>query len=143
MKTEENLQRHPSAIRLLVVDDDPDVLEVVMQQMEAAGYSVSIAESGAGALELLDADASVELIVSDLSMPGMDGVQLIQQAQERHPQLPVIFLTGLADSGTEIALGRVITGPFAVVHKPINAEQLANRVAKLLRGSNPTGPRAG
>jgi CheY-like chemotaxis protein len=105
-----------------------------MQQMEAAGYSVSIAESAAAALALLDADVGVDLIVSDVSMPGMDGVQLIQQAQPRLPQLPAIFLAGLADNGVESALGHVITGPFAVVHKPLNAEQLANHVAKFLRG---------
>jgi DNA-binding NtrC family response regulator len=105
-----------------------------MQQMEAAAYSVSIAESAAAALALLDADVGVDLIVSDVSIPGMDGVQLIQQAQRRLPQLPAIFLTGLAHNGAESALGHVITGPFAVVHKSFDAEQLANRVAKLLRG---------
>jgi CheY-like chemotaxis protein len=134
MKTENNLASRPPAGRLLVVDDDPDVLEVVMQQMEAAGYAVVIAASGAAALALLDADLGVDLIVSDVSMPGMDGVQLIQQAQRRLPQLPAIFLTGLADNGAESALGNVIAGPFAVMHKPFSAEQLANRVAKLLRG---------
>jgi len=133
MKTENNLASRPPAGRLLVVDDDPDVLEVVTQQMEAAGYAVVIAASGAAALALLDADLGVDLIVSDVSMPGMDGVQLIQQAQ-RLPQLPAIFLTGLADNGAESALGHVIAGPFAVMHKPFSAEQLANRVAKLLRG---------
>jgi CheY-like chemotaxis protein len=134
MKTENGLGSRPAANRLLVVDDDPDVLEIVMHQMEAAGYSVSVAESGAAALALLDADVGVDLIVSDVSMPGMDGVQLIQQAQRRLPQLPAIFLTGLADNGAESALGHVISGPFAVMHKPFSAEELANRVAILLRG---------
>jgi CheY-like chemotaxis protein len=67
-------------------------------------------------------------------MPSMDGVQLIQQAQRCLPQRPAIFLTGLADKGAASALGHVISGRFAVVHKPFSAEQLANRVAILLRG---------
>jgi CheY-like chemotaxis protein len=127
----------PRGARILLVDDEPDILEIVAQHMEAAGYSVLTAQSGAAALALLHRDANVDLIVSDLSMPGMDGVQLIQRAQRRRPRLPAIILTGLAENGAEGSLGQVISGPFAVLRKPINASQLADRVAKLLDDSQP------
>ncbi len=122
----------PRNRHVLVVDDDRLVLEVVAAQMEAAGYSVSTAPSGAMALTMLAEHPTIIMLVSDLSMPGMDGIQLIQQAQRIRPNLPAILLTGLADMGIGGAVGRVIGGPFAVLHKPINALQLAERVEKLL-----------
>jgi CheY-like chemotaxis protein len=73
-------------------------------------------------------------------MPGMDGVQLIQQAQRRRPQLPAIILAGLAKKGAEGSLGRVIDGPFAILPKPINARQLVYRVAKLVDESQRAEP---
>src|ERR1700712_4173807 len=91
----------PRSARILLVDDEPDILEIVAQHMEAAGYFVLTAQSGVAALALLDRDANVDVIVSDLSMPGLDGVQLIQRAQRRRPQLPAIILTGLAEKGAE------------------------------------------
>jgi len=122
----------PRGARILMVDDEPDILEVVAQHLEAAGYSVLTAQSGVAALALLDKNPSVNLIVSDLSMPGMDGIQLIQRAQRRRPQLPTIILTGLAENGAEGSLGRVISGPFSILPKPINGKQLVDRVAKLI-----------
>lgn len=133
METEITAVSHcPLNRHLLVVDDDCLVLELVAAQMEAAGYSVSTAPSGAIALAMLAEHPTIIMLVSDLSMPGMDGIQLIQQAQRIRPNLPAILLTGLADMGVGGAVGRVICGPFAVLHKPINALQLAERVEKLL-----------
>jgi DNA-binding NtrC family response regulator len=65
----------------------------------------------------------------------MDGVQLIQWAQRRRPQLPAIILTGLAENGPEDALGQIFSGPFAILPKPMNARQLAGCVTKLLDNS--------
>jgi DNA-binding NtrC family response regulator len=133
METQNHLGDCPHlGVRLLVVDDEPDILEIVAEYMEAAGYFVLTAQSGVAALALLDKDVRVDLIVSDLSMPGIDGVQLIQRAQLQRPQLPAIILTGLADNGAEGALRQVIRGPFAILAKPINAMQLVDHVAKLL-----------
>jgi DNA-binding NtrC family response regulator len=130
----------PSRVRLLVVDDDPPVLDVLAQLLELVGYSVLTAQSGGAALSLLWLDTTIEMIISDLAMPGMDGIRLIQQAQEHHPQMPAILLTGLADVGAGEAVGHMITGPFAILHKPIDSQQLAARVAALLAGSKQTTP---
>jgi DNA-binding NtrC family response regulator len=132
--------RSPRRARLLVVDGEPEVPEIVARQMVAVGHSVPTAQSGAAAPMLLDGDASVDMIVSDLSMPGMDGVRLGQEVQQRRPRLPAIILTGLAANGAEDAFGHVIRGPFAVLHKPVNAERLADRVAQLLSDSKRAEP---
>ena len=123
--------------RLLVVDDDDNVREIITEQMEAAGYAVLSAESGAAALALLDAGTAVDLIVTDLSMPGMDGMALIQETQWRAPGLPAILLTGFAtNDAAEIAVGGAINGTFSLLRKPIEGAHLAERVAVLLAAAS-------
>ena len=114
--------------RLLVVDDDAIVREGIAERMAAAGYDVLPVESGAVALAMLDAGAAVDMIVTDLSMPGMDGVRLIREAQIRRPGLPSILLTGFATTDESSSQDGKIT----VLHKPITGKQLAENVAALL-----------
>ncbi len=118
--------------RVLVVDDDAIVLETLAQQMEAANYAVLTAGSGAAALALLDEGEAVDLIISDLSMRGMDGVNLIREVHRRRPKLPAILLTGFATNAAEIAVSGAIRGGFSLLRKPIDGLQLAERVAALL-----------
>ena len=87
-----NGEKKPS---LLLVEDEELVREVVAEQLIDRGYDVIEAEGGRRALALLDAGCPVDLIISDLSMPGMDGVSLIARAI-RKPRLPAILLTGYA-----------------------------------------------
>ena len=122
--------------RLLVVDDDELVRAVITEQLEAAGYAILAAESGAGALALLKSGEAVDLIVSDLSMPGMDGMALIREAQLLRPGLTAILLTGFANTGAaEVAIGGAISGAFSLLRKPIDGKHLAERVAALLEGA--------
>ncbi len=121
--------------RLLLVDDDAIVLETIAEQMEAAGYGVLTAPSGQAALALLESGEAVDLIVSDLSMPGMGGIALIQQAQRQRSGLPAILLTGFAGNAAEIAIGGAVSGTFSLLRKPIDGTQLAERVAALLETS--------
>jgi PAS domain S-box-containing protein len=123
--------------RLLVVDDDEIVRALVTEQMEAAGYVVLSAACGASALALLDSGAAVDLMVSDLSMPGMDGMALIKEAQRRNPRLPAILLTGFVTTGVaEIAIGGAISGTFSLLRKPVDGKHLAERVGVLLAAAN-------
>jgi CheY-like chemotaxis protein len=83
------------------------------------------------ALAMLDAGMEIDALVTDLSMPQMDGLSLIETARLRHPGLPAILLTGTPapDSG---AAENHAAPPFLVVHKPIKAAQLADRLADVL-----------
>jgi PAS domain S-box-containing protein len=119
--------------RLLVVDDDDMVRAVLTEQLEADGFDVLPAESAAAALALLDMGERVDLIVTDLSMPGMDGLTLIHEAQLRRPGLRAILLTGFADTdAAAVAVDGSMTGTFSLLRKPVEGKHLCERVATLL-----------
>ena len=120
--------------RVLVVDDDPLVLETVAAQLEDEGFAVTTADGGAPALALLDDGLVADALVSDLSMPGMDGVTLIREVQARQPAMAAILLTGYAGDSVSLALGRRIKGPFALMRKPSTGSELADRISALLAG---------
>jgi PAS domain S-box-containing protein len=114
--------------RILLVDDEDLVRETVAEELEAIGHIVMAAGSGTEALGLLNAGAEFDLIMSDLSMPGMDGMALIREARCRMPNLPAILLTG-ADPGEIAGMDEVV-----VLRKPVGAERLAASVSAMLAG---------
>ena len=131
----ENIARiaaRQNGVRLLLVDDDTTVRDVTAEVMEASGFVVLRAESAAAALAILDRNEDVDILISDLSMPDVDGVSLIREAQRRRPGLPAILLTGFATNAAEIARDGAISSNFLLLRKPIHGLQLAERVAGLL-----------
>lgn len=78
--------------------------------------------------------ASSDLIVSDLSMPDMDGLGLAREAQHRRRKLPAIVLTGFAINAAELALHGATAGSFTLLRKPVEGHVLAHHVAMLLEG---------
>jgi len=118
--------------RVLVVDDDPDLADVMREMLEAAGYEVSTAESGAVALELL-ATARFDAIVSDLRMPDMDGAGLWREVSARHPLLArsMLFVTG--DTLSPDAREFLRNARCAALDKPFSKTGLLAGVAALLR----------
>ncbi len=87
---------------LLFVDDEPSILSALRRLFRPHGYRVLLADSGAAALEML-AQEKVDLVLSDMRMPGMDGAQLLQAVRERWPDVARLLLTGYADIGSTIA----------------------------------------
>lgn len=81
-------------MHILVVDDDPLASEMIVAVLEDQGHQVFQAEHAMQALEILGQQASIELIVSDMNMPLMSGVELFRELQEQGSQLPFILLTG-------------------------------------------------
>lgn len=122
----------PGRARVLLVDDDAAVRATVAEQLEEHGYTVVSAPDALAGLALLAEDADVALLVSDLTMPGMDGVTLIQAAQRHRPGLPAILMTGYAGGGAALAMRHAVEGPFSLLQKPVTATQLADRIAALL-----------
>jgi signal transduction histidine kinase len=118
--------------RLLVVDDEDVVREVLAQGLEARGYIVLSAADGPAALAFLDAGEIVDLVVSDVCMPGMDGVTLVREMQRRRKGLPAILLTGFAASAVEIGSDSANSGVFSLLRKPIEEKVLVKRVELLL-----------
>jgi len=118
-----------SSATVLVVDDDPAVREVTAAMLEDLGYGVVEADSGQTALDLLARDSSIDLMMADLSMPGMNGMELMQHAAQRRPGLPVLLVTGYADESSIAA-----AGVDRLVLKPFRNEELARKVRMALGG---------
>ena len=118
--------------RILLVDDEAIVRKVLADELTDQQHAIIQADSGVAALALLDAGEPVDMIVSDFSMPGMDGVSLIQAARQRRPGLPALLLTGFAGEAATLAIKAAGCGPISLLRKPVSAEQLADRIAALL-----------
>jgi CheY-like chemotaxis protein len=117
---------------ILVVDDEPDVEILFRQQfrrdLRAGRFTMEFAQSGAGALEKIEnaGDASLILILSDINMPGMTGLELLPKAKALRPDVPVIMITAYGDAETKRkALER---GAEALLTKPIDFLLLRNEI---------------
>ena len=121
--------------RILVVDDEAELTDVMRQMLESAGYEVATAESGAVALELL-ATARFDAIVSDLRMPDMDGVAFLRalRRQPVHRLTPVVLTTAESDDSELLEQARAL-GVAAVVKKPWSPQALRGAVHQVIESS--------
>ena len=87
-----------AGMKILIVDDDPFVLDMLAIVLEDAGYAVVPASNGCEALEALDREGDMDLALTDMSMPGMDGLQLTREILSRNASLPVLLLTAHEDA---------------------------------------------
>jgi DNA-binding response OmpR family regulator len=124
--------------RVLVVDDDPTVSDVVCRYLERAGYDVTHAADGRSALTLYSRERPA-LVVLDLMLPGIDGMEVCRRLQETGDGVPVIMLTALGDEADRV-LGLQL-GADDYVTKPFSPRELVLRVQSVLRRS--TGPAPG
>lgn len=83
--------------RLLVVDDDPFVLEMLVIVLEEEGYAVEAAENGGDALEGFGRHPGIGLVLTDMNMPGMDGLELTREIRQRNAVVPILLLTAHDD----------------------------------------------
>ena len=120
--------------RVLVVEDDGDVRDLVAQWLRASGYEVLVADSGQTALAVVDEHGLPHLAVLDVDMAGMDGVELLGALRQRSAGMPALFLTVLW-SGPDI--GRMHDAGGEYMAKPFTAAKLRAAVRRLLEGSSP------
>ena len=115
------------AAEILLVDDDPDLLKLISLRLSAAGYRVKSAESGEIALAHVAVNRPA-VVVTDLRMPGIDGMQLFEQINAQHPTLPVIILT--AHGTIPDAVAATQRGVFGFLTKPFDPQDLLKKVAQ-------------
>jgi putative nucleotidyltransferase with HDIG domain len=118
------------ADRILIVDDEEPIRDFVSTMLKAANFVCTQAASGRQALALLDSGEEFELMLSDLMMPGMDGIALLDAAKERFPDMPVVMVTAVTD--VSVALGAIRNGAYDYLLKPFEREQLLATVRRAL-----------
>jgi PAS domain S-box-containing protein len=112
---------------ILVVDDDPDVREVAVNCLLSLGYRILEAENGDAALTMLERERDIDLLLVDVAMPGMNGIELVRRARAKEPRLRALFATGYA------AAKPVELGEDALLKKPYRVDTLAQSVQAALR----------
>ena len=118
--------------RVLLVDDDPDVLKLLVLRLTAAGFETVTAASGPEALARLEVDRP-QVVVTDLRMEGMDGMALFESIRERRPALPVLMLTAHGTIPDAVAATR--GGIFAFLTKPFEGREIIEQVERAMRVS--------
>jgi len=119
--------------RILLVDDNDPVRETLADLLEVEGFQTAQAAGAAEAMALLRQDPHFNVLVTDLSMPGDDGVSLIHQAHQVQPALPAILLTGYAEEVSSVAV--IPGGNFRVLRKPVEGDLLIGQITILMQPS--------
>ena len=114
---------------ILIVDDDQNVLEVLEARLSSAGFSIFRAENGRDALKLLQ-EHKIDLMISDMKMPGMSGMEVLGKARSLQPGLPIIFLT--AYGSIPDAVKAVRAGAVDYLAKPFDGRELVYKLRKVL-----------
>jgi two-component system phosphate regulon response regulator PhoB len=120
--------------RILLVDDDVEVRNVVTAMLEAVGFAITAAPSGEAGLDVLERE-KFDLVVLDWTLPGMSGLELCRAVRARWVKLPVLFLT--ANAGTRDVVEAFAGGADDYVVKPFRAPELGARIFGLLRRATP------
>jgi putative nucleotidyltransferase with HDIG domain len=118
------------ADRILVVDDEEAIREIVCSMLNNAGYSCEQAASGLEALAVLESSQPFELMLSDLMMADLDGIGLLERSKEKFPDVPVIMVTAVHD--ISVALAALRNGAYDYLLKPFEREQLLATVSRAL-----------
>ena len=117
---------------ILLVDDETAFLDAMKRRLSKRGFKVETAESGMSALELLeDKHNSIEVVVLDVKMPGIDGIDSLREIKRKFPMVEVVMLTGHATVGS--AIEGMKLGAFDYLMKPCNMDRLMEIVKEAAR----------
>lgn len=118
--------------RILIVDDEKDICDLLFRILEKEGFNPIVAQDGQSALEMIRLGMP-ELVVTDVRMPGMDGMELLRRAHELNPELPVILIT--AWGGIDAAVEAVKNGAYDYLAKPLKIRELMAKIRSALQES--------
>ncbi len=114
-------------VKIMVIDDDPGLVETLSDALQLEGYSIKTALDGESALTILE-NEDIDVVVTDIKMPGVSGLQLLKMIKEKNQNLPVIVMTGFAS--LETAIEAIKQGAYDYVTKPFEIEKFLHTVAK-------------
>lgn len=119
--------------RILLAEDDSSMLEFLTHALEKAQHDVTATNDGLSALEILQKDQTFDLLLTDIVMPGMDGVELAQKATDLCPDMKVMFITGFA--AVAVAKNAAETQNARMLSKPFHLKDLVDQVNTLLEAA--------
>jgi DNA-binding NtrC family response regulator len=128
--TDRSTQKGVRAERILVVDDEKQICEIITSMLIAANYECREGASGLEALALLESGEQFDLMLSNLLMPELDGIGLLERTTDKYPDMPVVMVTGVRD--VSVALSAMRNGAFDYLMKPFEREQLVAVVRRAL-----------
>ncbi|TVV76017.1 PAS domain S-box protein [Sphingomonas solaris] len=124
------LRRAEAGECVLVVEDDPAVRMLVIDVLQSLGYAVEQAADGPSALPLIDTMPRLDLLITDVGLPGMNGRQVAEIARQRRPDLPVLFVTGYAEKAA--VRGGFLDEGMEMITKPFAIDALSARIREML-----------
>ena len=127
------MEDHESALRVLVVEDEPVVRDLVVEVLRDLGYRTVEAQDGPSGLSVVQSPARIDLLVTDVGLPGLNGRQLADRAREARPGLKVLFITGYAENAM-FGGGQLDPG-MQMITKPFPVEVLAARIREMIEHS--------
>lgn len=116
--------------KILVAEDDPSMRQFIVSALERVGHRVISAADGLEALQALEQSPDIHVLLADIVMPGMDGIELARQAGNRWPSLKIMFITGFA--GVSMGEKPGETSPARILSKPFHLGDLVKQVDDLL-----------
>jgi DNA-binding NtrC family response regulator len=119
-----------SKFSVLLVDDEKEFVTTLAERMQMRGLEPGVAFSGEQALEILE-NSIPDVMVLDLKMPGIDGLEVLRRVKKSHPQIQVIILTGHGSERDEAAARRL--GAFDHLHKPVDINDLVRIMERAFR----------
>jgi DNA-binding NtrC family response regulator len=117
-----------SIANVLLVDDEVSFVETFSERLELRDFEISKAFSGEEALEVLDENKNVEVVILDVKMPGMDGIETLAEIKRKNPLIEVMMLSGHAD--VESAIDGMKQGAFDYLMKPVDMDQIITKVTE-------------
>jgi len=116
--------------RVLVVDDDVQIQKDLSEIITGCGYEVSVAGNGAEALEIIEGEDAFDLVITDLMMPGMDGMELLTKIKKRSKDLPVVMITAFAT--IDSAVTAMQNGASDYIAKPFKIDEIEIVVKRMM-----------
>jgi DNA-binding NtrC family response regulator len=120
-----------ASAKILIVDDEREFVAILTQRLTKRDYSVTFAHTGKDALAQLEEYKDIEVVILDVKMPGLDGIETLRLIRKKWPLIEVIMLTG--HSTLDSAINAIKLGAYDYLLKPIELEQLVSKVKKAAR----------